>query len=309
MKMRTSLATALILLSLLLVEKAISQQSQGLERQQQVQHPTTPRVKILLLCFVLAQIAVGFGSTCRLPSYREGKVTQNASSASLTISVGRSGFAPNRLICLVEHFKQAYPHHDLLDILFFDSHAAAVRYSPGAIDPSSKAVEYQAQMHALYHMDTSMHEEYLLLMPDPLLYDASSPSNTKIDFPFSGVPVCKLRVGNRCLLMFHHILYPWRGESAKVSGDITVKGIISREGIVKKLTVADAMVDPINQKAVLVDAALQNLETWRFQDSREATPIRVTYSFKLVHSPALKYRTDVQFALPQRVTIETSEVP
>jgi hypothetical protein len=266
------------------------------------------RELFLAACFALVWNSFAFGSSCRLPRYRAGKISDTAAATSLTVSVGPAGFAPTGLICLVEHLRPVYANRKVLDILFFDRHEAAVHYLPGSIDPSPEAVEYQSQMHALYYAEPGQSKEYLLLMPDPLTYDPAAPFNTRFDFPISGAPTCKLQIANRCLLSFRHILYPWQGGTAKVSGDVAVTGVVNRDGSMAKIAVADAVVNPMTEKSVLVDAAVDNLKTWQFEDSKQSIPIRITYSFRLLQSSAMKYKTDVEFSLPERVTIETSEI-
>ncbi len=267
------------------------------------------RTFLLAVCLVVGLKAVVYAD-CSIPHYRVGKIVESTDSTLLiTISVGPSGFAPTRLICLAQHLKHKYPHRDLITAFFFESHEAAVNYSPGTLDLGPKAVQYQSQMHASYYFNAGKHEEYLLLMPDPFVHDPESPFNTRIDLPFSGAAACTLQVTNRCLLTFRHILYPWQEGKAEVSGSVTVTGIINRAGRIMRLAVAEARVDPRRERKVLVDATVNNVKTWHFEASNQRTRIRITYSFELADSPSLKYKTEVQFALPQRVIIKTGVTP
>jgi Gram-negative bacterial TonB protein C-terminal len=54
---------------------------------------------------------------------------------------------------------------------------------------------------------------------------------------------------------------------------------------------------------VLVNYALQNLRTWRFEPGESDTPLTITYSFLLVNSPSFDHGPDLRISLPDRITI------
>jgi len=258
----------------------------------------------LLVTVALFEAIYAFGA-CNVPHYRRGRTWEdNASGISIDISIRLEDFAPERLICLAGALRQKYTGRDVAAYIF-SSRDAALGYLPGSIDPSPKVVEYQSKLHGYYFYSKEKHDNHLLIVPDVRSQEVDSPSTTRIDLPVTGTPVCRLAINGRCLLEFQHIYYPSVEGKAKISGGVILAGNIRRDGVLSDLAVVDAKVNPPERQAVLVDSAMLNLSTWRFEPGKHKDGVRITYNFEVSDSPSLGQETSVRFRLPYEVRIET----
>jgi hypothetical protein len=71
---------------------------------------------------------------------------------------------------------------------------------------------------------------------------------------------------------------------------------------VSNLTVVDATVDPPAQKSELVESALRNLGTWRFEPGKRKDSIHMTYLFGAPVSSLAWHGMELR--LPDEVRIE-----
>jgi hypothetical protein len=146
-------------------------------------------------------------------------------------------------------------------------------------------------------------------MPYGLIRE-DSPFNTRIDLPVAGEAICRLAINRRCLLEFARIYSPYVVAGGVIeggkdmSGQVTVTGTIEENGATSSLVVVEARADPSARRSVLVDAAMRNLNTWRFEPSRRKDKFRLTYHFDLTDSPPSS-GSDVQIRLPDEVRIIT----
>ena len=187
----------------------------------------------------------------------------------------------------------------------FSSERAAKRYTmPMTGDNVAPRVSWAVQNHAIYSFDRTKHEEYIAL--EPLGTGSTTISmpdlSTTLALPVTTLPRCSLEVANRCLLALSHIDYPLNALKANVSGNIMLQGVIGRDGALKNTGVAATESDP---ERLLVNAALKNLRTWRFETATEEHPIRIVYSYSIELS-GRPGEIGVRFELPYKVEIRGS---
>ena len=89
------------------------------------------------------------------------------------------------------------------------------------------------------------------------------------------------------------------------SGSVTLAGTIGRDGKVTGLKTADAGSDRPSDAGSLARSASDNLATWWLEPAPREDPIRITYAY-VVDSTLPKGKVDVQFTLPDRVTISAN---
>jgi len=102
----------------------------------------------------------------------------------------------------------------------------------------------------------------MCLLPDPFNRDLSQ----QIDLAAGKVPSCTLQLDERCLLVLHHIEYPWPMLKSGTTGKVILTGTISPEGTVLDVQVAAADASPPTGKDALAEAAAGNLRMWRFRE-------------------------------------------
>ena len=259
--------------------------------------------RLFVVTVALSETICAFGA-CDVPHYRRGRTWEdNASGISIDISIRLEDFAPEGLVCLAGELRRKYPGRNVAAYIF-SSREAALGYLPGSIDPSPKVAEYQSKLHGYYFYDKEKHDDYLLIVPDVQSQEVDSPSTTRIDLPVAGTPVCRLAINGRCLLEFQHIYYPSIEGTTDTSGRITLAAKIRRDGALSDLALVDTKVNPPERQSVLVDSAMQNFKTWRFEPGRQKDSVRLTYSFEVVGSRSVGRETSVQFRLPYEVRIE-----
>jgi hypothetical protein len=268
--------------------------------------------KIGLALFLLLGEIPSISGDCGPPHYKTGRVLEDSKAAvAMYISIPVADFAPQRLVCLAEALKRRYPNRALV-FQIFDDHSAAKRLPVPRelfIEDVPWINRLTAHRHAEYYFDPARHEDWLLLLPDPLKYQ--SRFNTRIDLPISGPPNCKLGLNGRCLLVLPYVDEPWGDIAHRFSGAVTLAGTIARDGRIRSLRVASARVNPSEFQRVLTLAAVRNLESWRFEPSKQEDALQATYSYRLVSSvgrtpPVLSPQMNVRIELGDKraVTVE-----
>jgi hypothetical protein len=259
-------------------------------------------VRILAVTCISLTLATGAFAQCHVPDYLQGATLSDSKSEVITnISIDLEDFTPNRLVCLARSLKERYRGRSSIDIGIFSSQAAAtyLRQPALPLEPQAEDYEMFKQMHASYLFRPDIHDDYILLMPDPMIDAPGAAINTKIDLSAAIVPACKLQINNRCLLAFDHIDPP-RDET---SGSVTLIAEIERVGSVSGIHVVDVSKNGSWARKSLADFALQNLKTWRFESSQSKNDIRIVYSLERVMTP-LEHGINVQFMLPDSITIQ-----
>lgn len=271
--------------------------------------------KILKLLFIFGVLSTSiFCSSacaeCAAPQYGIGRVSADTSEVfDIDISIKLQDFDPSRLVCLASALKQQHTDRRTISVYIFSSHEAAENYVPlTGVDDSPKMVAWARKLHAMYFYNADKQEDYLLLIPDGLSLENDSPFNTRINLPITKAPRCRLELHDRCLLEFEHFNYAFGDNEPETSGVVVLSGTINKNGKLSKIHAMHTEVSPSVSQSLLLDKAIHNLSTWRFTSSRATNRLQITYSFEIVDSPALKYKTHVQFSLPDRVTIQTGQV-
>jgi TonB family protein len=247
---------------------------------------------------------------CHAQSYRGGFVWEDSpSSIMMNISIGMSDFAPDRLVCLAKQLRQRYSDRKKVLIFIFSTDVAAKRYDkPLTGDSTQTRPNWAAQNHAIYSLDADKGEEYLEIQPLGTGPSAVSSSDvhTRIKLPVTSPPACNLEVADRCLLALNAVNYPWDALKANISGTVTLEGVIARDGVVKQVRIVSREVHPSDSPARLVNAAVQNLKTWRFEAASHPDSIRITYAY-LIESSGVPGHVSVQFELPREVEIRGAQ--
>jgi TonB family protein len=107
------------------------------------------------------------------------------------------------------------------------------------------------------------------------------------------------------LLALSDFSYPADALKAGASGTVTLTGTISQDGSVNGIKVSDAFTNQGHEKDLLVNEALHNLKTWRFEVAEHQDTVRITYRYAIDTSLGAG-ATDVEFALPDQVVIRGS---
>lgn len=259
------------------------------------------RIGITLLLFFILGLGTCLAAECRAPSYREGHVWEDTpSSIMMNISIAMSDFAPKRLICLAEVLKHHYADRERISIAIFSSYDAAKHYTRvfrGDLVGGSR-VMWELHDHGSYVFDAEKHEEYIVITP----FAQSFLFSTRINLPINTAPPCTLEIAGRCLLALSGIDYPWEALKARISGTITLEGMIARDGSLRHIQASGPQTNPGDARRLLVDAALKNLKTWRFETASHPDPLRIAYSYT-IDSSGSPGHTSLKFELPEKVQI------
>jgi hypothetical protein len=237
---------------------------------------------------------------CQAPAYREGHVWEDSpSTIMMNISLQMSDFAPNRLICLAGVLKHKYSDRKEILVFMFSSYEAAKNFTAPLYGDSFKhRVNWSLWEHGSYSFDADKGEEMVYVMP---FGEAYRSFNTVIKLPVTSIPPCRLEIASRCLLALNAIDYPWNTLKTRRSGAVTLEAAIARDGTITAVKSAGA--GPSGQEqASLINAAIQNLKSWRFETASRRDTIRIVYSFTIDTSGTLG-QPSLQFDLPDKVEI------
>lgn len=270
----------------------------------------------IIVCFFVFLAATQASKQCAPPLYRKGQVWEETqSSVLMTVSVALRDFAPSKLVCLARSFREHYPSRKNITIFIFSSREAAMRYMPSPPDyvPAKSRGQQKlesptfwfSQLHAFYSYDAEKREEYLDIQP--FGSGVGGPYDTRINLPTEQTPRCRLEISARCLVELDRISYPDTALNEEISGTVTLTGSLAHSGKIEGIHVAEVHVNPAGQKEMLVNEAVRNLNSWRFEPSSAKDSIRITYSYIIdptLEIPAPYHRqVDVQLGLPNQVTI------
>jgi TonB family protein len=269
-------------------------------------------MRIFLILCLVAATCQSAAANCEPPHYDTGKVWESSKSKLLmTVSIKISDFAPQRLVCLAEAFKQKYADLEHIDILVFSSLDAARYWLPFQADsvPTSKkhgkAYDsywfFARQLHALYSYHADKREEYILIKP--LGSHKEGPYDTRIILPPAATPHCRFEIYDRCLLALEDIEYPVEPLKAKASGMVTLAGTVARDGKMTRIQVAKANTSSAEWKDLFVREAVNNLKTWRLEAAEHKDSVRITYTYSMDSSLRYPGQVQVDLALPNEVRI------
>ena len=162
----------------------------------------------------------------------------------------------------------------------------------------------EAAMRGAYFYDADKHQEYIVIMPGLRKSRGEAPFDTRIDLPVSGKPECRLEMASRCVLQLQDPDYPTEALKGKVSGTATLVGRIARNGVPTDLhTLKESNVIPTITKEVLVNGALENLRTWRFEPAEHENDLRLVYTYRIDSSLTYENQVNVEFVPPDQMVI------
>jgi TonB family protein len=263
----------------------------------------------IVLCLALCFSGAAF-SECRSPQYRTGATFLDDPQAVVkNISIPLREFAPDKLVCLAAHFRQRYPGRDIT-INFFSSHRAAASSSFIQFEGTEEGGDMLVQMHAQYVFDSGKHEEYLFILPagaipwGAIASAERAPYATRIDLPVSSAPHCRLEIDNRCLIALEIIFYPEEALKMRTSGAVTLAAMIARDGRIDHVRVVKVAPASVEEKTLLANAAAKNLSSWRVEPGTRPEQIQITYSYEIDTSLSNQGQTEVDWGLPDKVTVK-----
>lgn len=268
--------------------------------------------RTLLACCIALLAFAAASAKCTAPRYREGQLWENSDSTVLmSVSVPLQDFAPERLICLAQAFRDRYQERKSITILIFSSPEAAKRYLPRQADNlPPKTIKEQrlqssafwlSQLHGLYSYNVDAHQEYLDIRP--VGSDIEGPFDTRIDLPVATTPHCRFETSGRCLLALEDVTYPSDALKARISGTVTLTATIASDGKIKGIHVAHASANPAEKMEILSKAAAHDLATWRLEGAPHEDPFQITFSYVIDTTLPRPGDVTVKVALPNQVTI------
>jgi hypothetical protein len=221
------------------------------------------------------------------------------------VSVPLSAFAPRSLVCLAADLNLSYRNYRTVRINIFTSDDAADHAGLPHQEYTGEEGRMTAQMHAQYSRNRDAHEEYILIMPvgtDPNW--GSEQYSTKIKLPAVASPHCSLEINSRCLVALEDPGYPYELLTKGVSGVVTMTGIVTQDGTVGQVQVANVI--PKTTNAALVSAAVANLSTWHLEPAERQETLRITFRYQLDASLKIDM---VRWVLPNEVVIRACPRP
>lgn len=271
---------------------------------------------ILIFC-VINIAAYPASAPCLAPHFNQGQVWENSgTSVFMSISIPLPDFAPVRLLCLAQSLRQSYADRNSISVLIFSSPDAAARYIPNppdrelASNPARQRLEnpnfWRSQLHGYYSYDATRKEEYVEIRPFGSDV-GGDPYDTKIALSQTERPHCALQISGRCLLAAERARYPHAALYGHVAGDVTISGVIPRDGSTSEIQVQRTSNGPMEANGLLVDQAIRTTRTWHFEPQAHITPFLITYSYRI--DPALpipqpyREQVEVKIELPNRVTV------
>jgi hypothetical protein len=241
---------------------------------------------------------------CKAPRYRKGQDY----GASVWISIAPRDFTLEKLICLGQTLRnKRLRDPGQFGVFFFTSFEAAKYFQPPVEGVPPKWRVWARNLHAIYSYekndkDKNKSKETIDIIP--LGYGEGPSIGTTLNLSLINQQHCGLQIEERCLmLVMQSIDYPEEALKAKVSGKVTLTGIISLDGRVGNLQVAEADVSPSEAKDVLATASFVNLESWRFDSGKAETPIRITFTYAIDASSPAGLNDDVNWELPNQIVI------
>jgi TonB family protein len=263
----------------------------------------------LLVLFLALSTWTSAAAECRVPSYRTGHVWEDtASSIMVNISIQARDFVPSRLVCLAEALKRRYSDRKEIDILVFGSLAAARRFTMPLIGDwvDSPHVNPTAQLHAKYHRNVDKQEDFVIVGPV-----GNRQPVQRIHLPANSTPPCTFQVAGRCLLAIDRETleyYPSAAWRANVSASVTLAGAIDKGG---RVTNVKAIEMPASSRTIdlILQAALRNLRTWRFEPAQRRDSLRITYVYRVDPTAPTPGTPMFRLDLPYQVEIRVPPMP
>jgi hypothetical protein len=229
------------------------------------------------------------------------------SFGELAVMVPQAEFTIANLICVTDILQQRHLSGDLLAINFFDAVDDARKYDLGLFLNFSHAEGADARRATYIRDRTSPGEEYTLAITPRGLsqYQEAFDDDTEMKID-RGIPTpghCRLEMDGRCLLHLAALAYPILARTLGVMGAVSVAGTIQADGTVRDVHATTSAVAPQMSAHILVQEAVNNLLSWRFEPSARESSIQITYDYSLVDQLPKGGEPHVSFELPTRITI------
>lgn len=237
---------------------------------------------------------------CISPHYRAADNLKTR-AGTVRISIDLPDFAPARLVCLVQHLKERHKKWSNISLLIFSSHEAARNFRIPVGEIKSLVQKWADQLHAMYVLNRHTGEDDLTILPAG--WSTPTAWATTIRFPAPANPRCRLQIDERCLLVaVRGPYYPPKALNAGISGDISLVGVATTEGIIRDVRVEKASVPSSEIGKMLVKNALESLSSWRLESGRRQDTIHIIFSYTL--DPSLQHGVQSSdYDLPSKVII------
>jgi TonB family protein len=192
-------------------------------------------------------------------------------------------------------------------VLFFSSVLAARQFHGIPVESGypPKWQEWARDLHAMYSVDADKREESLEILP---MGSETPPAlRTTIRIPHIGPFHCGIQVTGRCAIaIMERITYPESALKAGATGQVTLSSTITRDGQLTRTRVMVKRFRSTREESVLLNAARQDLNTWKFDASEHNDTIQVTYSFQIDRSLSHGATPQVEWNSPGQVTVRAA---
>ena len=257
--------------------------------------------RLLLFVFLVLNLGRYSYATCEAPDYRSID-SLRLTTGLFKIVIDPRHFKLEKLICLAESLNEQNPQWQNASVLIFTSKNSAEHFAGGPrVELPAAADTAQGQVHAVYVLDRSKHEEHIDILP--FGWRTSSADSAEIMLPVVGVPHCRFEIEGRCIFALEHPRYPAEALKSQVSGTVLLNGRITPSGKIIDIRVREGHVPPNAHAKLLIDAAVHNLSSWRLDPREKSGSIEIAYDY--VIDISLKQNViNVEFELPYKIVIQ-----
>jgi hypothetical protein len=252
-----------------------------------------------LTCLTFSLLTHGYAE-CGAPSYSRVD-SLKVHVGVVRIVVDRHDFAMDRLTCLSETLQKRHPEWKNVSVLIFTSKSAAKHFVVSVAELTSIDKREQEQLHVIFTVVREKGEQLLKVLPFGM-WETSSSELTEIRLPVMGEPHCKLELKGRCLFALAALQYPPEALKDKVSGTITLAGLITRAGEITNIRDVRISSTLDAGQEVLIDAARRNLSSWQLEAREGEDSIEIAFRYEIARS-VKRNHIDVEFDLPSQVII------
>jgi len=234
---------------------------------------------------------------CKAPAYRE--VADYRLNTRLTVV--SSALTVKNLICLAGLLKARYDRPKMF-VYIFNTEEAARRFLVLKSGAEGYSLSYDRALRAIYSLDQSIQEEYLLITPVGW-NDGSDEYVTRIDLPVATIPQCRFELHGRCLVTFEGYKYHSDISKSPLSGTVTLTAHVNRLGGMSSIHIVSSDSEFGTNRGELTRAAIDNLREWRVEPAPQQDIVRIKYIFDVRSSPPGNAALHVTLALPDQVLV------
>lgn len=256
----------------------------------------TSYVTLVVVCTLT--LASHAADQCRSPRYQ----IAGGFGAAVHIALQRSDFTVAKLVCLAQSVTLQSATGERPPIFIFDSASAAGEYQPQRYHFTPTTAASFRHLRAL--VDRRATDGHEILIITPFGFRDVGDYDTIIELPPTTAPRCRLALDSRCLIALEPVANQGETQSLKFTGNVTLSGIVSREGGVTRISVDEANSSSAEGKAWLVREAMNNLRTWWLEAAPREGSVRVTYNFGTGVSPTVSEGVELFIEHPKsQITI------